>query len=114
MHFSVIFETYRGQGFNQTHTLDFVPSPCWMKGEEVYINLNPKSPYYADVIGGCKTLMKAEGLSLPLRATVVVLVEGNGVEADLLALVEDIKSCGIEVEVLRSGFSELPWKRSMQ
>ena len=105
MKFTVIFEH---QGSNMTYTLDFIPCPCWMNGEDLLINLNPKSPYYSDVKEGCKALMQSEGLSLPLRATVVVFSAGNGGDADLQALVKDMTSCGIELEILRSGFKEYP------
>ena len=107
MKFSVIFDTHTALGFNKTYTLDFVPSPCWMDGKELRINLNPESPHYSDVKEGCRKLMDSVGLSIPLRATVVALVDGLGEEQDLQALLKDMKSCGVEVEVFRSGFEGL-------
>ncbi len=106
MHFRVNFMSMTSPDYNRGYDLSFIPCPCWCRGEDILINLNPKSPNYADVSGGCASLMELEKLAPPMRVTVVALQGGHGQEADLSSLVMDLESCGCEVEVLRSGFKD--------
>lgn len=103
MKFTVVFGSHESYDFS--YGLVFVPSPCWVKAEEVLVNLNPESPHYQ--LGSVRKLLEKEGASAaalatgPRRCVVVSHDLGHGSQEDLERLETDLQQEGFTVTMCR-------------
>jgi hypothetical protein len=101
MKFTVVFST-KNESEDLSFGLVFIPSPVWIQGRREIINLNPENPHYQ--MGSVRELL----IHIPAisdrannRCSVVTHQVGNGSEADLNMLLEDLKAEGFSVELIR-------------
>lgn len=100
MHFTVVFSG--AEGHDLSFGLVFIPSPCWVRGDDVVLNLNPRTPelepgFVARLLD--TTGVRDEVLASGRRCTVVVHAGGHGVSAHLAMLVEELERESLAVVV---------------
>lgn len=101
MHFTVVF---RGsESVDLSYGLVFIPCPCWVKGNDTVINLNPSTPLLEP--GSVARLIDHENLRSLLaidtqQCTIVVHPEGHGSATDLAQVRSELESAGFAVCVI--------------
>lgn len=104
MRFTVTFRNPAREGhYDNTLSLNYVPGPCFFRGEEVVLNLAVQGPDYPG--GGVQTLVQQKVIDLPEReqdreCVVIVHPEGHGRAQDADVLVAELKDAGFRVRVV--------------
>lgn len=100
MKFTVVFETH--DRVDLSYGLLFVPTPFFVRGAQVVLNLNPQQKEYQ--LGSAARLINQEQIMRALPETiracaVIVHPIGSGTIKDLETLVKDLRSEGFAVTV---------------
>ena len=93
MHFTLVFSGPEHRDLS--YGLVFIPCPVWVAGDREVLNLDSKSPHLQ--AGAVARLVKKEAIEPllekgPRRCAVVIHPEGNGTEADLATLLQDLSA----------------------
>lgn len=100
MHFTLVFSGPEQRDLS--YGLVFIPCPVWVTGDREVLNLNPENPHLQS--GAVARLVEQESLESllakgPRRCAVVIHPEGNGSEADLATLLQDLSAEGFTVSL---------------
>lgn len=88
---------------DRSYGLVFIPSPCWVRGEKVMLNLHPENPHLE--AGSVQRLLHQEELLGELArtgrsCTLVVHPEGHGTIGDLHMLQHELEELRFDVTVV--------------
>lgn len=103
MHFTLVFSGPEHRDLS--YGLVFIPCPVWVAGDREVLNLDPSNPHLQP--GAVARLLEKEALGPlltegPRRCVVVIHPEGNGSEADLATLLQDLGAERFAVSLARS------------
>lgn len=98
MKFTVVFPSHESKDLSFGYV--FIPCPCWIRGEEILINLHPEYGEYRN--GDFQKILDymdyPELDEMNSKVILVIHPEGHGGESDLEQLVQEINSCGFGIE----------------
>lgn len=104
MRFTIVFRNPGPEGhYDQTLSLNFVPGPCFYRGDQMILNL-AATPHLQP--GGVRSLFdqghqRMPSHPAPRECVVVVHPEGHGGPEDAELLVEELTAVGHRVHLVR-------------
>jgi hypothetical protein len=101
MHFTVVFGA--GESSDRSYGLVFIPNPCWVRGSEIVLNLNPRTPELEP--GAVRRLIDQERLRGDLAeggntCTLIAHPAGHGTLKELHLLQEELAAESLSVRVV--------------
>ena len=101
MHFTLVFRS--NEATDRSYGMVFIPCPCWVRGSEVLINLNPHTPELEP--GSVKRLIEREKLRPAenegrAQCTIVAHPEGHGGYKEMGILRGELQDAGFGVCVV--------------
>ena len=100
MHFTLVFSG--AEGHDLSFGLVFIPNPCWVRGDDLVLNLNPREPRLE--AGSVARLLNAAGIRDEVaeagrRCALVVHSGGHGTPEDWELLAGELEREGLAVAV---------------
>ncbi len=101
MHFTVVFSGDEGRDLS--FGLVFISSPCWVRGDDTIVNLNPLAPRLEP--GSVRRLFEATKIGAEVaragnRCTMVVHAGGHGGVEDLARVMHELKTAEMHAEIV--------------
>lgn len=104
MHFTLVITGDDSQDLS--FGLNFIPNPCWLRGDQLLINLDPSNPRLAP--GAVARLVAYLNLSTtlgpaPWRCALLVHPTGHGTDDDFALLHRELREAGFVVQPVNLG-----------
>ncbi len=97
MRFTLVFDNL-AEGYGSSYDLLFTPSPVWVQGDNLILDLNPESPQLK--AGSVQRLIEQEEIQYVEKCIIVVHHVGHGDVDSLEILKKDLENADIEYRIV--------------